>query len=842
MAELKKMRQRINQFKALRTDFTDVKERLRHQEKHLESLIQHGSLAIATLDEKHNIISCSRAFEELFQFEESEIIGRNLDVVIAPQGYLEDAKSHTKQTLRGHAIHGYGKRQRKDGDCIDVEFFGVPVILEGKLLGAYGIYQVISEGVRAQEALRESKERYRTILESIEDGYYEVDLAGNFTFMNDSMSKIFGYPKDELLVISHKQFMDRENAEAAYKTFNRVYKTGRPARGFEHEIMRKDGSKRYLEISVSRMENSNGEPIGFRGIMRDVTERKRSEDGRMESEERFRTLAENAPFGISIMKPDRTFEYFNKNFTDVFGYTIEDLPDKEVWFEKAYPDEQYRKMVASTWKGDFVGSSKTGEIRRRAFRVRCKDGQEKIISFRPVDLKDGKQFLTYEDITLQARAEEELQQSEKRYRALVEESFDGIFIQKGIEIIFANQRLQEMLGYNEGELLGLKHWLVYHPEYRQLAAARAKARMRGETVPSQYEVKLQCKDRSWFYGEVSARAVTVDGGPGVQVWVRDISERKKAEEDLHNAHDELEKRVEQRTADLARTNDELLSEIARRKRVEVELKKSKEAADAANQTKSDFLANMSHELRTPLNHIIGFTELVAGKNCGELNETQDEYLNDVLQSGRHLLTLINDILDLSKVEAGKHELELTDVNPGPLLKNSLTMVKEKAIKHRLKLSSNGVDIPDSIRADERKLKQIMYNLLSNAVKFTLDGGEVSTNVRMVDCIVRPGLRKGDPDELKIIEGAIDRAEIADTKRKKCIEFLVSDTGIGIKPEDHERIFNPFEQVESSASRRYQGTGLGLSLTKKLVEMHGGKIWVESEGEGRGSTFRFIIPA
>jgi signal transduction histidine kinase len=169
------------------------------------------------------------------------------------------------------------------------------------------------------------------------------------------------------------------------------------------------------------------------------------------------------------------------------------------------------------------------------------------------------------------------------------------------------------------------------------------------------------------------------------------------------------------------------------------------------------------------------------------------------------------------------------------------MVKEKAIKHRIKLATNGVDIPDSIRADERKLKQIMYNLLSNAVKFTPDGGEVYATAQLVDCMVRPGLRKGDPEELKIIEGAIDGAEIANTKQKKCIEFLVSDTGIGIRPEDHDRIFNPFEQVESSASRRYQGTGLGLSLTKMLVEMHGGKIWVESEGEGKGSTFRFIIP-
>jgi PAS domain S-box-containing protein len=841
MAELKKMRQKITQFEALHSNFKDEKERLMHQEKHLESLIRHSSLSMVTLDEKHNIVSCSRAFEELFQFQESEIIGSNLDEVIAPQGYLEHAKSHTKQTLRGHAIHGYGKRQRKDGDFIDVEFFGVPLILEGKLLGAYGIYQHISEGVRAQEALRESEERYKTILESIEDGYYEVDLAGNFTFMNDSMSKIFGYSKDELVKIDYKRLMDQETAQDTYKIFNGVYKTGRPVRGFQHEIIRKDGSKRYLEVSVSAIRGSNGHPTGFRGIMRDVTERKRSEEALKREQEKFRVVVEESPFGVLLVGKDGKYQYLNPKFVEMFGYTLEDIPTGREWFRKAYPDQKYRRQVISTWLDDRK-EYKVGEARPRTFTVTGKDGSEKVIQFRPVTMAIGEQLMTCEDITERKRADEALWESEKRYRALVEESFDGIFIQKDTEIIFANQRLHEMLGYNEGKLLGLKHWLVYHPDYRKLAAARAQARMQGELVPSQYEIKLQCKDRSWFYGEVSARAVTVDGGPGVQVWVRDISDRKKAEETLHNAHEELEKRVEQRTADLARANDELLSEIARRKRVEVELKKSKEAADAANQAKSDFLANMSHELRTPLNHIIGFTELVADKNCGDLNETQEEYLNDVLQSGKHLLLLINDILDLSKVEAGKHELEVTDVNPGALLKNCLTMVKEKAIKHRIKLATNGVDIPDSIRADERKLKQIMYNLLSNAVKFTPDGGEVYTTAQLVDCMVRPGLRKGDPEELKIIEGAIDGAEIANTKQKKCIEFLVSDTGIGIRPEDHDRIFNPFEQVESSASRRYQGTGLGLSLTKMLVEMHGGKIWVESEGEGKGSAFRFIIPA
>jgi signal transduction histidine kinase len=248
----------------------------------------------------------------------------------------------------------------------------------------------------------------------------------------------------------------------------------------------------------------------------------------------------------------------------------------------------------------------------------------------------------------------------------------------------------------------------------------------------------------------------------------------------------------------------------------------KEAAEDANRAKSEFLANMSHELRTPLNHIIGFTELVLDKNFGELNDIQNEYLTDVHTSSKHLLSLINDILDLSKVEAGKLELQVETVCIETLLKNSIVMIKEKAMKRSVKVQLEANGIPQSITADERKLKQVMYNLLSNAMKFTSEGGEVK------------------------IEAQNFRFNgIGDENDNKCdrpgIKISVSDTGIGINSKDIDRIFNPFEQVESSASRKFQGTGLGLSLTRQLVELHGGKIWVESKGDNKGSTFRFVIP-
>jgi signal transduction histidine kinase len=237
-----------------------------------------------------------------------------------------------------------------------------------------------------------------------------------------------------------------------------------------------------------------------------------------------------------------------------------------------------------------------------------------------------------------------------------------------------------------------------------------------------------------------------------------------------------------------------------------EIEEKSRQLETASQHKSEFLANMSHELRTPLNAIIGFSEVLSERMFGEINDKQAEYLGDILESGRHLLSLINDILDLSKIEAGRMELEPTDFDLPNAIDNTLTLIRERAQRRGIALGRKVDERLGTIRADERKVKQVLLNLLSNALKFTPEGGQIDVRARLNN----------------------DEAEIS-----------VTDTGVGIAPEDQAAVFEEFRQV-GAAAKKVEGTGLGLAISRKFIELHGGRIWVRSE-VGKGSTFAFTLP-
>ena len=299
-------------------------------------------------------------------------------------------------------------------------------------------------------------------------------------------------------------------------------------------------------------------------------------------------------------------------------------------------------------------------------------------------------------------------------------------------------------------------------------------------------------------------------GPQLSIAINTINNsqaRRQLSDKLASSNEELQGM----NAELQAMNEELQAMNEELQAQQQELGQSNRRLEEMSRAKSDFLANMSHELRTPLSSIIGFSEVLQDQMFGTVNEKQAEYVGHILTSGQHLLSLINDILDLAKVESGNMELELNRFPLKGLLTASLTIVKEKAMKHGISLELDLAPEADrEILADSRKLKQILYNLLSNAVKFTPQGGTVTVAARLVP-------EGGD-----------------------CLEIGVTDTGIGIREEDMARLFQPFSQLESAFDKRYEGTGLGLALTKRLVTLHGGAIQVESR-VGEGSRFVFTIP-
>jgi PAS domain S-box-containing protein len=389
-----------------------------------------------------------------------------------------------------------------------------------------------------------------------------------------------------------------------------------------------------------------------------------------------------------------------------------------------------------------------------------------------------------QDITQRKRSEEALRASEEKFRSLVDNIPDVVWTaDANRDLIYISGNVAQVLGYSAEELLdlGKQFWMDrIHPEDApRVAQAYQKLFTDGEKFDVEYRVRR--KDGGWIWLHNRALATRPHGG--------------------------------------IMCADGIFKDITQRRLAEAAIQQTKDAAEAANLAKSQFLANMSHELRTPLNAIIGFSEILADKTFGDLNDRQLKYSNNILNSGRHLLQLINDILDLAKVEAGRVELMRNTFNIAKVLSDVETIVKTLAGKKHIRLECEPAPDLPALFADEAKFKQIMYNLLSNAIKFTPDGGKV---VVTADVQSVAGANGGPTGE--------------------CLRVAVADTGIGIKPQDQERVFKEFEQVDSSYGRRQQGTGLGLALTKRLIELHGGRIWVESEGvEGKGSTFTFLIP-
>jgi PAS domain S-box-containing protein len=487
----------------------------------------------------------------------------------------------------------------------------------------------------------------------------------------------------------------------------------------------------------------------------------------MENEERTRIILSAAGDGILTIAGDGAIDSFNPAAEHIFGYASAEVTGKNV---AILTPVEHKYQI-----GDFVKKYlKLPGPRDSGYRTEAiglhRDGRTIPLELAANEFHiHGRQMFAcvLRDITKRKEIEGQLL---KLSRAVEQSPVSVVITSRDGTIEYVNPRFVEMTGYTLDEAVGqnpriLKTGVHDDGFYENLW----KAVLAGDLWQGEFCNRKKNGETYWEHALIAP----IRGAKG------EITHFVAIKEDITES-----------------------------RRVAEELRAAKEAAEAANRTKSDFLANMSHELRTPLNSVIGFSGVLKKEFYGGLNEKQSEYVRYIEESGKHLLGLINDILDLSKVEAGKMNLEAAPVAIADVIRASVAMLKERALKNDIRLAVEiGPGLKESIEADERKVKQILFNLLSNAVKFTPEGGSVTLTASKEDDAVR---------------------------------ICVADTGIGIKAEDMAKLFTEFTQLESTYTKKYEGTGLGLALTKKLVELHGGRIWVESE-EGKGSRFIFTLP-
>jgi PAS domain S-box-containing protein len=640
-----------------------------------------------------------------------------------------------------------------------------------------------------------TKEQMACVLDHTKDVIFQIDLEGRYTYGNAASQRLTGYSLPQLLQMKMTDLLAPEYRPLMEERLRKKLANSAEEEAFECEIVHRDGHRIWTELVTANVFNQEQKLTAIMGVARDITQRKQAEASLQQSEERFRLIMENLADLVAVLDLDGRRVYNSPSYAPILGDPKQLAGSSS--FDQVHPQDAARVKQA------FQDTVRTARGQRLQYRLVDQHGNERHIESQGSVILDSagkvsKVIVVSRDVTERHRSEEILRESETRYRFLFEHNPMPMFIyERGtFRMLAVNEAFVRHYGYSREEALALILTNLYPEDEKSKIAALAPA-LHGLMYVGEWHHRK--RDGSFISVVVSSHDLAYDGREARLAVMSDVTERKRAEDEVRRLHGELQlyaEKLEQRVAE--RT---------------VELAEARRNAEEANQLKSAFLATMSHELRTPLNSIIGFTGIILQGLAGPLNPEQTKQLEMVRGSARHLLALINDVLDISKIEAGKLDIRWEQVDLRKTMEKAAASVRPQVQQHGLSMTVNLAPNLGLIPGDAQRLEQILLNLLNNAIKFT-GKGEVSLTAEIVPA--------------------------ANHATDPLLRVAVADTGIGIKPEDLGKLFQPFRQIDSGLSRRHEGTGLGLAICRRLAEMMGGHIQAASQW-GKGSVFTLTLP-
>ena len=744
----------------------------------LDSFFEVSSEMFGYIGCDGSFVALNSAWKDTLGFTVSELQGREWDTLIHPDHRQETLTEIEKvKTGERESVTFENRFQCKDTSYKWLKWHATKS--SDKQL-CYIIIRDITLQKQLEAKLRESETRFQqlsvkhaeesdlfhTLMENTPDHIYFKDMESRFIRINRSLADTFGLKNPaEASLKTDFDFFTREHAQQAYQDEQTVIKAGEPIEGKqEKETWPNNEQDTWVSTTKVPIRDREGRIKGTCGISRDITEYYRVQQAVHDSEAKWRSLVESAPDIISTMDLDYRLTFVNR-LPPNLGLNPQDLVGKSIFDFLA--EEHHDRLSEACARVIETGEVATYEVRgvmSGYWYASClgpikPDGQ--LVGF----------VMTSTNITDRKQAEIELQHSEDRFRRAVLNAPLPIMIHsEDGEVLQISRAWTELTGYTHEDVPTVSKWLeqTSRKESEAIRAHLAQLYRSTERVAEgEYEIFTKSGEK--------------------QIW-------------------EFSSSLLGELPDNRSLGISMALNVTERIRIQKVMQQAKETAEYASHAKSDFLANMSHELRTPLNAIIGFAEILRDELVGSINAEQKECINDVHISGQHLLEMINDILDLSKIEAGKMVLQLEEFSIVEAVEEVNTIITALAVKKNLDLTLT-YNQNCTIEADRIKFKQIFYNLLSNAVKFTPERGKITTKL-----------------------------EVSQTEL--CAQVI--DTGIGISETDQVKLFAPFTQIDTSKSRRYGGTGLGLALTQRLIALHGGEISIRSQ-EGKGSNFTLRIP-